>query len=163
MAERASQVNTVEDLLELFNINTWHHLLIGDGSGTRWGYEAGWSSVLIDRDYEEKWFYGGMSEGTNIIAEIMAYVQPLMWLVANKKVALTYTHIITDCEHLVWAAANPHSRKRNKELWHMIDSFRRHGMLIKWHWIPRDTIPWNQSAHDWANAGRLAIKNIEEE
>ena len=61
---------------------------------------------------------------------------------------------------MVQAAENSHRRKAYREIWLMIDSYKRSGLIIRWHWIPRDTLDLNQLAHTLANLSRVAMKNL---
>jgi ribonuclease HI len=154
-----AQNPTLEGLLAQLNISRWDFLIVGDGSATTWKYPGGWASVLIANSGERKTFYGGTSCLTNIVAELMAYVHPLMFLSANLSEDLVrHIHVVTDCEHLPYAAEHPQSRKKNREIWAMVDAFKYRGLSIRWHWIPRDTIDLNQFCHNMANQSRVAMK-----
>lgn len=163
----AKAVESIEDLLELLKIETWDYLLVGDGSCTgAWKYEMGYASTLIERaTYTDPtdWmpFWGTGNLGTNIVAELMAYVLPLQYLAATTTLSLKRVHIVTDCEHLLYGAKNPSSRKKNRELWLMVDALKRRGLITTWHWIPRDTINLNKFGHELANAARKAIKGLD--
>lgn len=150
--------HSLTKLLDALHITRWDFLLIGDGSATRWITAGGWASVLIARTGHRKEFYGGVSCLTNVTAELMAYVHPLMYLSSHLPTKKVYhIHIITDCEHLPYSAEHPHSRNKNIELWTMVDAFKRRGLVLKWHWIPRDTVDLNQFSHNMANLARKAV------
>jgi len=129
----------------------------------------GYASTLVDKatyrnqaDWKRFWGFGNL--GTNIVAETMAYVLPLMYLISEqKKLNARKLHIFTDCEHLLWSANNRMKRKRNRQLWAMVDSFRASGLEITWHWIPRDTIELNKFGHNLANAARIAGKDLDKQ
>lgn len=164
--KNAHKVETLKDLLNLLQIRKWDYLIVGDGSATTWERELGWGSTLISHidDTNPVGFHGGFSCGTNIVAEMMAYVHPLMWLSAkNKKLVEMVVHIVTDCEYLVKTAKRNYARKSNQELWHMLDAFKQRGIFLRWHWIPRDTIELNIFAHDLANKARVVMKKLDTE
>lgn len=165
--ERAALTSTLSDIRKLCKIEEWDYILIGDGSGTSWSEHCGWASILIEEGtFAREHFYGSFSGGTNIVAEMMAYVQPLMWLAARKDRRLgpdgsTQIHVITDCEYVKNAGNKKLQRQSNTQLWHMIDVFRRSGMRVIFHWIPRDTIDANKYSHHLANLIRLASKKLD--
>lgn len=102
-----------------------------------------------------------MSCGTNIIAEIMAYVHPLLYLAAQRKgFTAARVHIVTDCQYLTLAARERTYRKKNAELWAFIEACGRRGLQTHWHYIPRDTIDLNRLGHSVANAARLAAAAV---
>lgn len=149
---------------EALNITRWDYLLIGDGSNTgKWQYEAGWACWIIDRanptNPEPVW--GGASVGTNIVAELMAYAYPLLYLSNTRKLTLAHVHIVTDCEFLTKAANKPAWQKKNKELWIMVNAFRQRGLYTHWHWLPRDTFDLNKFCHTLANKSRVAMKGLD--
>lgn len=147
-------------LLKSYEITDWDYLLIGDGSGTTWEHECGWASTLICRKSKNrKAFYGAMSEGTNIVAEIMAYLHPLLFLTTSKippKAGGHLVHIFTDCQPLVtcWKTKDV---RNNKLLWNLISQMQRLGFVFQFHWIPRDTYQLNQFADAAAGTARKSL------
>jgi ribonuclease HI len=156
----------LDELLAQYRIQTWDYLLIGDGSARSWPYQGGWGCVLLRRRHlsNPRYFYGGMNKATNILAEMMAYIHPLMWIRANEDLPIErapyHVHILTDCRPLVDLADRPGSRREHRELWYLFDMFRRSGLSSVWHWLPRDTADTNKFCHDLANAARKAVQGL---
>ena len=165
------QIDSLQDLLKHFGIQPgdWHALIVGDGSATTWEKAAGWSSVLIQKHTTDRRpFYGGMSCGTNNVAELMAVLHPLMYLANNQKdlpVGGYHVHVVTDSEYVanglthdnpVWISG----LNKNRELWLAIHAIRRKGIIVHPHHINRDTIELNKVAHDLANESRRVMISI---
>ena len=162
LKEALEGVRTFPDLLRLFRIRECDYVLIGDGSCTgNWNYQAGWACVAINvQNNERQEVYGGANMGTNILSEMMAYIYAFHWLSRKKESSTMYVDVFTDCEYVVQAAENSHRRKAYREVWHMVDAYKRSGMIIRWHWIPRDTLDLNQLSHNLANLARVAMKEL---
>jgi len=167
----AKENETLEALLERLNIppGEWDLLLIGDGSGSNWNFECGWGCVSIQSDtMARKTWYGAMSSGTVNFAEIMAYIQPLTWYVQReqdlrkKGFGSTYrnVHILTDSRYVQKQGerGNANGKVKNKALWQLFKSFSSQGIIVHWHWIPRESVELNQFADRLSKSARLAIK-----
>lgn len=159
------QVDSLDKLLAYLKITNWHYLLMGDGSATgKWEYEAGFACVVVPRNNPADFYirHGGFSRGTNIVAEMFAYVLPLMEL-SSQRIAVRHVHIVTDCEYIPKAVLNVQWQlKANAELWMMIRAFKKKGLVLHWHWLPRDKIDLNKFCHDLANSARVAMKGLAE-
>lgn len=140
------------------------YIIVGDGSGTTWNKEMGWASTLIDMlTFDRMVFHGGSSHGTNIVAEMMAYIHPLLYLVGQKirvRQGGTRVHIITDCQHLVTAWNQRTIRKKNRELWAMFDMIQRRGLKLHFHWVPRATWDLNKFADSLAGRSRIGQQKL---
>jgi ribonuclease HI len=155
------KARTLEDILRALHIKEWDYLIVGDGSATTWDHEMGWGSTVIARAgfLRPPPFHGSFSRGTNIMAEMMAFVHPLLWL-ASQKLGRAVVHVLTDCEIVRNCGKGVATRKANSELWFMVSAFSRKGIHVHYHWIPRDTIALNKLAHDLANKARLDAKAL---
>ena len=164
LEKQLARIKTIPQLLRLFQIPSTNYVLVGDGSATgNWKYTAGWACVAINVvNGHRHEIYGGANMGTNILAEMMAYVYALHWLARKKKQSVMYIDVFTDCAYVVEAAGNPGKRKAYRELWHMVDAYKRRGMIVRWHWIPRDTLDLNQLSHTTANLARVAMQGLGE-
>ena len=143
----------MESLLERLQIkpDEWDWLLIGDGSGSNWNTSAGWGVISVCRrtGNREAW-WGGMSKGTVNLAEMLAYIQPLSWIAAERKrlkqKSFIRVHIITDSQYCQGqgdkgqAALSP---KANGALWRIFDDFERRGIILTWHWLEREACELN--------------------
>lgn len=147
----------IASLLLSLGIQEWDYLLIGDGSGTTWQNNIGWCSSLFSKDNEINHFFGGQNSGTNIIAEMLAYVAPLLWLKEQHKKTSLSVHIITDCELISQQGNNITQRKSHKELWNLFDAIVRNGIFLTWHWYRRDQLDLNKLSHEKANEMRRLL------
>lgn len=161
---KKSPPQNLNKLLKAYEISEWDFILVGDGSGTTWEHECGWASTLICRASKmRKVFYGAMSEGTNIVAEMMAYMHPLLFLTSQKidpKAGGHRVHIFTDCQPLV-TCWKQNDRRTNKVLWGLISQVQKLGFVLQFHWLPRDTYQLNQFADAAAGLSRKGLINTE--
>jgi ribonuclease HI len=149
--------------------NEWDFLIVGDGSGSNWNYQSGWASISIEKEtLKRRAWYGAMNCGTVNFSEMMAYLQPLNWYVAAEanrrsksgKVRFRDVHIVTDSKYCRDRGESPDSApRRNSALWRVFDEFKRHGLLLHWHWIPRASVALNVYADKLSKEARLALKN----
>lgn len=156
MTTPTATLDSIDAVLTHLGVEHWDYLLIGDGSGTLWGRELGWAASLIVRATgQREQFYGSMNTGTNITAELMAYVHAAAWLSYHgKKLAGQRLHIVTDCQPLLLGAGR---EKLQRVPWAAINSLKGLGLSITWHWVERDRINFNRWAHRQANASRLSL------
>jgi len=110
-----------------------------------------------------------MNCGTVNFAEMMAYLQPLNWYASvelnNRKksggVRFRNVHIITDSKYCGEQGAKKDLfPKKNSALWKIFGDFQRHGILLHWHWIPRDTVELNAYADKLSKDARKAIAEL---
>ncbi len=168
LRKRAEVAQPLEDLLQHLQIeqNAWDYLLVGDGSGTVLDKECGFACVSIEREtMTYTAHHGGASHGTNIMAEMLAYVLPLLYLTHNRLRRKSHgvrVHIVSDCQYLSTAWKHRKSLRKNKELWALFDVFTRRGIVLQFHWIPRDTWRLNQFCDTLAGRSRLALQPLQE-
>lgn len=168
------QLESLEKLLDRFKITEWDLLLIGDGSGSNWGYPVGWGCVSIEkRTMKRHVWTGGMSLGTVNFAEMMAYLQPLTFYVSylderrkkyKEKRQAQQIHIITDSEYCKnQGRSSDLSPNRNGSLWRIFDDFQRQGLFLNWHWAPREDVGLNIFADALSKASRSLFKDYDPE
>ncbi len=154
---RTEGAQSLEDLLKHLGVepDAWEYVIVGDGSGTTLNNPCGSSSVMIERATMQRTEFGcTLTHGTNIMAELFAYVVPLLALSHTKLKRTPYgvrIHVVTDCQHLQMAWEHKHSRKKNQPLWELLESFKRRGIHLTFHWIPRAT--WDLNKYCDAAAG----------
>lgn len=142
----------------------WDYLLIGDGSATTWDRECGWACVQIENGTGKRQdYFGATNRGTNILGEMMAYAHPLLELVDNddrrtNDAGFSRVHIVSDCEYVEKVGNGRNVPKKHKAAWGMFETVRRCGLILTFHWIPRDTIGLNKFSHNLANSARKAMK-----
>lgn len=157
--------NSLQYYIDKLKITQWDYIILGDGSGTTRDKPCGWASVVIDkknrrREYSGRYNFGG----SNIVAETMAYVQPVSDIVKQelKLKKARRIHIITDCQYVAEAGNNIEMRRKNPCLWAPFEAAQRHGFFVIWHWWRRDEIRLNQLAHELANAQRKVLNDADE-
>lgn len=144
---------------------------MGDGSGSNWTRESGWCSVSIEKaTHERRLWYGCMNSGTVNFAEMMAYLQPLNWYASvelnrrskrSNAVQFKNVHIITDSKYCRDQGNKKDMfPKKNAGLWKIFSDFQRHGILLHWHWIPRDTVELNAFADKISKEARKAVAKL---
>jgi ribonuclease HI len=110
-----------------------------------------------------------MNCGTVNFAEMMAYLQPLNWYASveltkrkkSKSVRFKNVHIITDSKYCAEQGKKKDlSPNKNSSLWRVFNDFQRHGILIHWHWMPRDTVELNVYADKLSKEARKAIAEL---
>jgi ribonuclease HI len=94
---------------------------------------------------------------------MMGFLHPLLWLANGRELSPgeTRIHVLTDSELVAKSGNGQQARKRNGELWWMLDAFRRKGFKIRFHWIPRDTIDLNRFADLLAGKSRKALLGLQ--
>ncbi|MCI0421517.1 MAG: hypothetical protein L0312_20210 [Acidobacteria bacterium] len=173
---REHQGESLQELLQRLTIpNNWDFILVGDGSGSNWNRACGWGCVSIEKLTMERLVWeGGLNRGTVNFAEIMAYIQPLNWLVAREaerrskhqtRRNVTRIHIVTDSQYCRnTGSSSNRNLPRNSALWSLFDIFTRHGFLLYWHWIPRDDVVLNTYVDQLAKFARQRVEkyNLQE-
>lgn len=119
---------------------------------------------------ERRVWFGAMNCGTVNFSEMMAYLQPLNWYVAQElsrrsnrgKVRFRNVHIITDSKYCTDMGERKNlTPNKNGSLWRIFDDFQRHGLLLHWHWIPRASVGLNVYVDKLSKEARLTIKNCQ--
>lgn len=159
-------------LLQQFEIadDAWDVLLLGDGSGSKWGHAVGFGSVMFDRrNGRHRTWHGALNDGTVNLAEIMAYMAPLTFLAtqaldakeAGMRLKVVNVHIFTDSQYCRDTGKKGCSMQgKNNLLWECLKSVNRVGVIPHWHWIRRETSPLNSLVDRLSKASRHAIMSI---
>jgi len=158
-----------QDVLDRFKIDEWDMVLVGDGSGSKWGYPVGWGvTAVLKKQMDRRVFYGAMNDGTVNIAEVMAYLQPLMWYMAEvrkqrKQKGTTarkhVVHIITDSEYARKVGEKGHlDFNTNQPLWAVFEFVKRQAIELHWHWAEREEIALNIYADALSKRARKQVK-----
>jgi hypothetical protein len=169
-----------KELLNLLNLqddDNWDIILVGDGSGSRWGYGGGWASILFDKKTNaRKTHWGSLSDTTINICELNPYIFALMWyhrgpaaeLRAQKRrdqpnrLPTINVHIVTDCEIIAKQGQRKANREANAALWAAFDVFERQGFRFTFHHIPRDLFTANRVCDILSKDMRHLIEAIEQ-
>jgi ribonuclease HI len=139
----------IELLLARFGVRDWDIVLVGDGSGSTWERAMGWGTVSVERSSGTVRRWCGMaSHGTNNVAEILAYVHPLLHFAeVPDRPRLLRVHIVTDSQYVRDAGRRRGAGvKRNLALWAAVQAVERQGLVLFWHWLERDSHPANVHA-----------------
>lgn len=141
----------------------WEYAIVGDGSGVGWDMGCGWASTLVRRVPAQRWpFRGGMDPGTISLAEIMAFLQPLLFMASTMKPSqFQRVHIFSDSQYVVNIGKGTRAPKSHAILWRQLAGIRGLGFEIDFHWIPRDCIDLNKFADAIAGEARKAISGID--
>ena len=159
-------------LLTQFKVadGSWDVLILGDGSGSKWGHAVGFASVMFDRRTRVfRRFYGGLNDGTVNLAEIMAYMAPLTFLSTQaldaKESGMRFkavsVQIFTDSQYCRDVGTKGCTMQgKNGLLWECLKSVHRVGVVPHWHWIRRETSPFNSLVDRLSKLSRHAIMNV---
>jgi hypothetical protein len=176
-----ADINTIARSL---GVAGWDVTLIGDGAGHDWSKPAGWACILIDRHAvpnstdaaqdARKLFMGGMNFATCEIAELMPYIQGMLWYdryygktrrTEQQKGCLDVL-IITDRQSIAQQGVALQSGRdrvsdicRRQPLWATMIQLEMHGYRFIWVWKKRDKIALNSIADRMADAAKCAAAN----
>ena len=158
LSQKLLNAHSLDKICRVLGVpDTWDCLIVCDGSGTTWKTPAGYGWTLIQRKptFRRILGSGSMSHGSNIAAELFAFLHPLSLLAQEKIRGTLRVHVITDCQIMsTWGNGNKGDHSAYEEMWFLIGSYERRGMKVAYHWLPRDTIDLNKLAHDMANVAR---------
>lgn len=145
----------------------WDLLLVGDGSGQSWDRPCGFGCLSLDRLEQrlQTWF-GGFSKGSVAFAEGAAYLAPLEFFANKPRPAGEFVraHIITDSQITADIGNNSelrHTVRKNRGLWHAIDSYAAAGFSLRWHWVRREVLAFNRVADYLSKLARQAVVSFE--
>jgi ribonuclease HI len=149
---------TVKHLLRHFAIGKYDYLLLGDGSGSQWGYPIGWACVLLERrSGEYRIFSGAANDGTVNFAELMAYITPLTYIDTKRTSGKALDiHIVTDSEY-TQSSAHKLSPDKNAGLIGAINAYRRKGLNTHFHWLRRNSHPLTVIADELSKVMRRLV------
>lgn len=150
-------------------------VILGDGSGSKYGYAGGWACVLFDVELGTKrLFYGGINDTTVNIAELVPYVFALQWYSrgpgkelrkkkdATNEFAYINVDIITDCDIIVKQGMGKAMKDTNKMVWGAYDALTTAGYVINWHYIPRLTLSTNAYCDSVSKILRKCVEEVNE-
>lgn len=154
----------LKELLTSLNkdINEYTTILFCDGSGTTSDKPCGFAGKLLltQSIKDEVLIFGGLSHGTNNLAEMMSTFQALYWLKSNKFESVKLL-VISDSEWFVKSGLNIYDidwRGPNALVWSAIKLAR-----TEWKWeidfvhIPRNSTEYHEWSHNKANFIRKLI------
>jgi ribonuclease HI len=167
-AERADE--TLDDvLLRLGIADDWDWLLFGDGSGSNYRRASGWATVSIERvTMDRQVWAGAMNRGTVNLAEMLAYIQPLTWIVNTEQARVkaggnrraVRVHIVTDSQYCVTQGQVTGGLvEANAGLWAAISAMRRDGVVVTWHHINREDVALNSFCDELSKIARRLIES----
>jgi len=151
-----------EDLAKKLHLHGWDYIIAGDGSATTHNNTAGFASILYCRhDGSVKKFFGGFSHGTNNVAEMAAFIAPLLYIdeVLLVKGQLPAVYIISDSTYVVNLGNGDHKRKTNRAVWSLVDHLKTKMNLIFVH-VNRMLLPANIFSDQLSSTIRLYLKEI---
>ncbi len=168
MTTQSTTTETLQALLLKAGIDDFDLLLVGDGSGSKWGYAAGWASIAIEPDsLERKTFYGACNDATVNFAELMAYLAPLTWFVSRAKKerrrprrgAFFEIHVITDSQYTETSGEREEFIKKTENIMLLAgyQTLGHKGFNVSWHWLERDTSDLNRLTDHLSRTARLSL------
>ena len=101
-----------------------------------------------------------MNHGTVNEAELFAYLQPMLTFMANKSNDANFhrVHIITDSSYVAGFVNSTTKPTANSALWAAFNECRRCGLILKGHWLERDTLATNSFADKLSKISRLRLQ-----
>lgn len=162
---------TLQQILERFDIRDCQLLLVGDGSGNSWNACCGWATTMIEMVSRERWlFYGAMSAGSINLAELAPYVQALSWYHQDRGKNKIHelgrpirVNVITDSEVVATqgkqtADFDQPLPKANSPQWAAMRQFARLGYQLHWHHEGRSQTVLNWAADLLAGISRRQLQ-----
>ena len=166
-----TDVSDVDTALKKLGVRTWDIAIFGDGSGSGWNVGVGWGATLVERKSgNRKTFYGGMSQGTVSIAELMPYIHALSWYTEHGKrvgdeSVSTKVVLVSDSQVLVTSGQKFAEARYAmsgvtwaREYWAAIAEFARRGYRFQYVWAARETTALNVFADALARTAFYAMK-----
>lgn len=144
----------------------WDLLIFGDGSGTGRDSGGGFASVLFDSRLGIRSHLVGAQTMTTINRmELSAYSQALAYHFEGLLNGVVRdppyrVFIFTDSEATAKAGNKLWAIKKNLDMWQSINWFEIQGYRIRWHWVPRNSTPYNELSDHLAGSARAAINVV---
>lgn len=149
-------------LLAEHRVKEWDYVVVGDGSGSVRGRSCGWGVMIFRHDLvrhaidldKPTILSGGLSDGTNNVAELMAYVTAMTLLADDERHRfdkyrqhrIAQVHIFTDSDYCVKCGPSTRTAGLNHAaMWAGLDAVARCGLILHWHHVPRDTDRFNRN------------------
>jgi len=163
----------IDGILTSLSIENWDILIVGDGSGNRHDSPCGWSSILIERNTQNRRVFGGNANAGSItFAEAMPYVQALQWYdqLRGQDILKTTSHmlvhIVTDSQ--VVAITGNDARDLGKRpartrlyLTSYLQELARARYKLHWHWARRESSELNKLCDALSRRHRLSDPSYE--
>lgn len=177
-AEAAALIDEkLDDLLARLRIENADYAIFSDGSGADFSRGCGYASVVIDFEANTReLLFGALNRGTVNIAEMLAVLQGLDYLVnleAGKRQGVAgrrlirHVHVVTDSKYCQETGSSGRGRtaSRNVGVWSLFESYARQGLIMHWHHIRRDTCGLNRLCDAASKLARLRMRdyNIEQD
>lgn len=155
----------------------WDVIMLGDGSGSRYGQPGGWACLIYDKlTATYKTIYGSVSDTTVNMMELTPYLYSTIWyhnkIGKDRRDTLRKSghdfvpiiiYMISDCEILVKQGCYEAERKTNKAMWEPFREFERQGYEFRWYFVPRDVLEANKVCDLLSKKLRLLIAKIDSE
>lgn len=156
----------IEALLAHLNVPDWDVLITADGSGQTWETACGWAGVVVDRQTRgRKLLYGGVSAGSNYLAEALPFLHAMSWYDQScgsgrlAKYGVQRVVMLTDSEALFRGMSSEHPSAL-KIIWGAWTEMRRLGYVIEPRWLRRSTIRLNVLVDAIAGRSRVLLRDM---
>lgn len=163
--------------LQLPRDDAWDVVLVGDGSGSHYGYPGGWGVKIYDRLSDTSAvLWGGLSDTTVNVCELSPYVYGLLWHVHNhgkdhwsRRVQQCgpgvapeplKTYVLTDCAIIAAQGSQQAERLTNEPLWRSLESCKFSIYDVTWVYQERDQTNDNRLCDILSKASRKAIAPV---
>lgn len=153
----------------------WDVIIVGDGSGSVWGRPGGWAAVLFDKHTGlRKLLCGALNDTTVNICELSPYIYAMQWYargpgkelqkVRQRGISVPIkVYILTDCEIIADQGNHKKDRDANAALWAAMDYFARLNYVIRFKWIPRESLASNRLCDALSKGMRHWITSTEQD
>ena len=161
--------NEIQRLKQALRLPESDILLFGDGAGTCIGSSCGWfATAFLKKTSSVIEFWGGLSSGTNNVAELLPYVFAMWHLDAmvsaadkdwesRRKISVV---IVSDSEVTVKCGNGEYTRRANAPLWASIRWFEEKGYQFQWVHVPRNSNVFNLKADVVAKRVRSVLNSL---
>ena len=165
MPDREDQ--SLKKILKEFNVSDWDYVVVTDGSGCSFNMGMGYASVVICRETSRRQIlYGAANLGTVSLAETLAIVQAVEWILYNEeqrkkripKTRIAQVHIFTDSEYLEQKAdKGTVGVNKNIGLLSILSQYSRRGITLRMHYAHRETLLLNSYVDRISRLARLFL------
>ena len=156
------KLDTGEELAERLQLHRWDYIVAGDGSATRLETPAGFGAILYSRHTpgSRKKLFGGLSHGTNNMAEMMAVISALLYLEGRLSEGEKPTvYVLSDNSYVVKGGNEEIKPKTNLSLWASIEQMKHRMNLIFVH-VNRMLLPANIFGDKTGNLIRTSFETF---
>jgi hypothetical protein len=155
----------LHELLSRLGIKRWDWLLVGDGSGCEPDQAAGWCCLLVAHTGERQLLHGALNAGIGAYAEFLPYLCGLEWLTTvvhpRSSQKGRRVHLVTDNAQCCTFGQCDITARGCPPLRYAFEGFRKFGLKLEWHRVPRETVGLHLYADRMSRADRIHYRDTE--